>query len=224
MDKNKEDNFNTVIKVSTITKLMTWGGLILIITSKLIQSQFLINVPFWNFLLDISEIIGTTLFSAGLVSVIVEISTIRSLVSHAFKNILSGTFELDGLNQNALVKLKYSIAAKLLDDINKDLANSPYKYEDKLLNSVNEKYYKHHNITYHITPDEKNNCFHIKTKIDYFMVNKNMIDNNFEVRLKLYSFKNQNNFSAFIEINKELVATNDILKKEQIAHHGESIL
>lgn len=218
----ENNNFDLTLKVTTITKSMVIGGLVLIILTKLIPSQFEISDEFWILILAIAEIIGTTIFSAGLVSVIVEISTIKSLVSHAFKNILSGNFELDGLSQIALMKLKHNIALKLLDNQSKDLENSPYKYEDKLLNSVNEKYYEHHNITYHITPDEKNNCFHIKTKIDYKIVNKNLIDNHFDVRLKLFKIGSGNNFSASVVINGNNENINNILTIEPVKHHSES--
>lgn len=193
------DKESLTLKVSTVTKWMSCGGLLLIIISKFASIQFE-NDGCWNIVFEIVEVIGTTLLSAGLVSVIVEISTIKSLVSNAFRNILSGDLILDGLNKNALMKLKYNIVLKLLDNPKKDLNNSPYKYENNLLNSVNEKYYKHHNITYHITPDEQNNCFHIKTKIDYKIINKQLKDNYFEVRLKLFHLENKNNFSSSIKI------------------------
>ena len=143
------DKESLTLKVSTVTKWMSCGGLLLIIISKFASIQFK-NDGCWNIVFEIVEVIGTTLLSAGLVSVIVEISTIKSLVFNAFRNILSGDLILDGLNKNALMKLKYNIVLKLLDNPKKDLNNSPYKYENNLLHSVNEKYYEHHNITYHI--------------------------------------------------------------------------
>lgn len=229
MDEQKNNGYNLTMKLSTVTKLMVFGGIICIIVANCVTDDFKNTSFFWVFVIKIIEVIGTSLFSAGLVSVIVEISTIRNIVAHAFKNILSGVFELDGLSQSALIRLKQDISLKLLGISNKDLSNSPYKYEDRLLNSVNEKFYKHHNITYHITPDENNNCFHVKTKIDYDIVNKNMIDNFFEVRLKLYEIKNENataeignNFSASVNINGDDIDTKDILFNEPVKHHGES--
>ena len=134
------NNFGVEVKVSTITKSMVCFGLAGIIIPKFINSEN--NI--FSTILNIIEIIGTTLFSSGLVSVIVEISTIKNLVTHAFRNILCGDFELDGLNQNALITLKNKIASKLVDVNEKNILNSPYKYEKKLLDMVNEKYYEHH--------------------------------------------------------------------------------
>ncbi len=219
------NNFGVEVKVSTITKSMVCFGLAGIIIPKFINSEN--NI--FSTILNIIEIIGTTLFSSGLVSVIVEISTIKNLVTHAFRNILCGDFELDGLNQNALITLKNKIASKLVDVNEKNILNSPYKYEKKLLDMVNEKYYEHHNITYHITPDENNGCFHVRTIIDYHIVNKNQIENYFEVRLKLYKIPNANsdsdignNFEVKIKINKENIDTNDVLSIEPVTHQGES--
>ena len=153
MAQNK-NGFDLTIKLSTATKIMVVIGLLCIVFSNYLPSIFP-NLPIDSKpIAKITEIIGTSLFSAGLVSVIVEISTIRNIVTNAFKNILSGIFEIDGLNQTALMKLKRDISLKLLGTENKDLTNTPYKYEEQLLESVNEKFYKHHNVTYHITPDE----------------------------------------------------------------------
>ena len=226
MAQNK-NGFDLTIKLSTATKIMVVIGLLCIVFSNYLPSIFP-NLPIDSKpIAKITEIIGTSLFSAGLVSVIVEISTIRNIVTNAFKNILSGIFEIDGLNQTALMKLKRDISLKLLGTENKDLTNTPYKYEEQLLESVNEKFYKHHNVTYHITPDEKNNCFHVKVKIDYNIINKNLKNNKFEVRLKLYELPNStteiaNNFSVSLSINGNTIDTKEILNSEPITHDGES--
>lgn len=231
MKNNENNNFDLTVKVSTVTKIMVLGGLLGIFICKAIPQNFLDNHILLLYAISIIEVISTTFFSAGLISVIVEISTIKNLVTRAFRSILSGAIELDGLNQNALLRLKNDIALKLLDLTNKDLSNSPYRYEENLLNSVNEKYYEHHNITYHITPDELNECFHVKTKIDYGIVNKNLINNVFEFRLKLYKLPNStnnasgivgNNFSASLMINGKPIDANSFLFTEPITHHGES--
>ncbi len=226
--QKKSDNLELTLKISTITKWMMFGGLLLIVFSK-ITSSYLEDVNIIKSILSIIEVIGTTLLSAGLVSVIVEISTIKSLVSNAFKNILCGNFALDGLSMDTLNIIKKNIVVKTLDLKNRDLLNTPYKYEKNLLNCVNEKYYDYHNVTYHITPDSKNNCFHIKTKIDYSIVNKNLIDNNFEVRLKLYKipdsekdYRITNNFSASVIINDKKIPISDILSIEPVTHNSES--
>lgn len=220
---SEKEEFNATLKISTITKWMIFGGFI-----GVIIANFLPGNNYCTIIKSTIETLSTTIFSAGLVSVIVEISTIKNLVSHAFKNLLSGNFALDGLSKEALIRLKESVTLKILDNDNKDLSNTPYKYEKNLLDLINEKYYEHHNITYHITPDENNNCFHVKTKLDYTIVNKNLIDNNFEVRLKLYKMFGtnnnivSNNFSVSVKINKQDIDINDILSIEPITHQGES--
>lgn len=236
---NEENNYDATVKVSTITKFMVFLGIIFIISSKIGLSYINKKLLPLVVILQVIDALGTTLFSAGLVSVIVEISTINNIVKKAFERFLKGDFELDGMSQKTLMKLKNDISLKLLNLEKKDLSNSPYKYEQKLLNMVNEKYYKHHNITYHITPDENNKCFHVKAKIDYQIINKNLIDNCFLFKLKVYKFEgntpeekrikhkgkglgNINNFNCTVKINNELINNDEIITVEDVTHITES--
>ena len=235
MEEKNNNNYNLIIKVSTITKVMVFGGVLLFVIAK-IALNYLSSYTIWKIAFNIFESLGITCFSAGLVSVIVEISTIKSLVSRAFKDILSGKFDLSVLDKKALVTLKQDIAHKIIksdnENFNKDLINTPYRYEDKLLNCVNEKYYEHHNLTYHITPDEINKCFHLKLKVDFRIINKSQIDNNFELRLKLYKTQKMNgikiedyfdnNFKLNVEINNVPIDIKDIVFIEPVVHNTES--
>ena len=67
-------------------------------------------------------------------------------------------------------------------------------------------------------------------KIDYKIINPKLLENHFEVRLKLYEMPNNNNnrnsisnnFSMSLTINKKDIKTKDILSSEPITHSGES--
>ncbi len=225
MTDEKNSSLNLTMKLSTATTWMVIIGLIIICLSKIFQ-DFKVEGWFWVLLIDILEPLGTTVLSAGLVSVLVEISTIRNLVAYAFKKILSGNLDLKGLNYKTLDNAKKNIAGNMLNLNNRELANTPYKYEEKLLELVNQKYYKHHNITYHITPDENNFCFHVKAKIDYVIVNKSGKDNIFDMRFKMFSLNPNNvdnNFKFTLKINDEDVNKSEVLTVEPIEHTGESI-
>lgn len=94
---------------------------------------------------------------------------------------------------------------------------------------VGNRYYEYHNITYHITPDASQQCFHVKLKIDYKMKNKNLSDNNFEMKLKTYKICNfqtesdcKANFKMHLKINGEEINTNDVITVEQIYHNTQS--
>lgn len=87
---NNNEEFTASIKISTLTKFMVVIGLCGIIFSNYIKID---NINDWrNIVLKIFETISSTLFSAGLVSVVVEISTINSIVDKALNKIFKGIF------------------------------------------------------------------------------------------------------------------------------------
>lgn len=88
--KNKNEEFVASIKISTLTKLMVIIGFVGIIFLNGIGID---KYDGWkSVILKILEVICNTLFSAGLVSVVVEISTINSIVDKALNKIFKGMF------------------------------------------------------------------------------------------------------------------------------------
>lgn len=230
--KNNKDSYAATVKVSTITTLMIISGLAMMIIANCLNS----NNAVWTKTLVVVDGMGSTLFSAGLVSVIVEISTIRSLVTDAFEKLLKGNIPFDSLSEESLLNLNKKIASSLSGVSIAKIDNTIYKYEHNLLDLVNGKHYEYHKITYHITPDERNGCIHIKTKINYKMVNNrgygkdNDNDNAFEVRLKLYKLKGDLTVEECLEklditevvINKKKINVTDITSAEPVTHNTES--
>lgn len=233
-NKRNKDEYDATIKVTTITKFMIFIGLMGLIIPQFVDDAFLKNHYILNASIKILNVISSALFSAGLVSIIVEISTIKNLVSDAFNKILTCNFPLDNFNENSLIQLNKEVASKLTGMTEKKLGNTIYHYESNLLNSVNEKYYDYHNMTYHITPDENNNCFNIKTKIECKLVNPSLSNNVFDLGMKLYKPKadlsleeclNLLNISKF-EINKKKIQIeqieSELIEIQEITHESES--
>ncbi|MFQ9515953.1 MAG: hypothetical protein ACLRZ9_08990 [Eubacterium sp.] len=229
--KNNNENYNATIRVTTLTKTMISVGIIGLIISGAINDDLIKSYPILLYVKNILEPIVSALFSAGLVSVIVEISTIKNLVSDAFNQILTCNFPLDNFNENTLHSLNQEVASKLIGIPEKKIENTIYRYENNLIDAVKEKYYEYHNMTYHITPDSKNNCFNIKANMACKIVNKSLQDNIFLLGLKLYK-PNENmsqeqclkslNISNFKINKKEIPIDQDLISIEDVVHERES--
>ena len=228
---NKKEDYDATIKVTTITKTMIWVGLVGLIVSNTVDTNSLENQNFILFFVKILDVIASSLFSAGLVSVIVEISTIKNLVSDAFNKILTCNFPLDNFNNDTLCSLNKGIASKLTGITTKKIGNTIYRYEDNLINAVNQKYYEYHNMTYHIVPDEDNSCFKIKMKIECKMVNPSLTDNMFVLGMKLYKPKDnltmkecleELDITRFVINKKNIQIENNMINIEEVTHETES--
>lgn len=230
MSQNSNLNdYNATIKISTLTKIMVISGIIGIIISQFVSKKYG-QIPLVSTICKIADIGLSALFSAGLVSVIVEISTIKNLVADAFSKILGGNFPLDGLDERTLKKIRRNVISNLTKVPEDDLKNTVYRYEDNLVKLINSKYYDEHKITYHITPDEKNNCFHVKTSFQVKIINKMMVDNSFDIHLKLYKLQKELTLDDCMEklkiekfsINGNDVNTKDCIHFEPVLHNTES--
>lgn len=231
MSKRNQEEYSATIKVTTITKAMIICGIAGLTISYFISTEYLKSHYILSCVIKIVEVISSSLFSAGLVSVIVEISTIKNLVSDAFNKILTCNFPLDNFNNNSLSSLNKEVASKLTGITTKKLGNTIYRYENKLIQMVNEKYYEYHNMTYHINPDENNKCFKIKMKIECKIVNPRLVDNVFLLGMKLYKpcdsltmeqCLDELNITKF-EINKKNIQVEEnMVNIEEITHETES--
>lgn len=231
MANKRNEDYNATIKVTTITKAMIIVGVLGLIVSNIIDEKFL-DAHYWLLcIIKILETISSALFSAGLVSIIVEISTIKNLVSDAFNKIMTCNFPLDNFNKSSLILLNKRIASKLTGMNEKKITNSIYHYEDKLINAVNQQYYEYHSMTYHITPDATNNCFNIKMKLECKSINQSLKDNIFKVGMKLYKPQDDLtldeclkmlNISRFEVNRKTIPIEKDMIVIQEITHESES--
>ena len=112
---------------------------------KLPQSNFWKEHFIFKIILDIFNVVGTTILSAGLVSVVLEVSTIKKYVSDALKNVLNTDFPLDSYSDKNLSILNKKIAAKLGKVNEEFIVDSIYKLEENLIELLDGLYYKYYN-------------------------------------------------------------------------------
>lgn len=145
----------------------------------------------WNDSLEaVLTSIGTTLVSAGLVSIVLEISDIKDSVSSAINKILQGDFSFKGYKDDKLIEANNKIALTRLrlNETDDDLCDSIYEfYEPKLLQSVKSVCYKYHNAVFKITPMSDAQLFKFEVECNYEIVNKYKLPNEMNFKIKSYS-------------------------------------
>ena len=185
-DNKNNEEFTASIKISTLTQLMVIIGLFGIILPNYIKID---NVNDWrNIILKIFETISSTLFSAGLVSVVVEISTINSIVDKALNKIFKGDVPLESYSNDRLEHINNLIAANRGNVQIDFIPNSIYSVEPQLIDILNGLYYEYYNATYILTPDEKNGVFKKNVTLDYEI--KNLFDKDNKVCHKIALYDN----------------------------------
>lgn len=229
MRKSKNKSYYEVkMNLSTTTIILILSGICCIIVANILLNAFSKDFLSKYFatkpILDIVNAIGSTLFSAGIVSVLVEISTIKGLVSDAFDNVLQGNIPFDSYSNKILNKINKQIAAKRGNVSIERVNNSVYSVESKLIELLDGLYYNYYNVTYEITPDEtkgvfkkfvtldyevineynKNNC--VSCIIRLYNINKNMTD---EEKKKMFQIKsfiiNETDLSGEVDKYKEII-------------------
>ncbi len=226
-----DGEYNIKITITTLTKILVFGGLLLIAASSVQYGEY--EKYIWVIACKkLLEIIGTTAFSAGLVSIVVEISTISGIVDKAFAKLLNCDFPIDLMSGENRKKIKKKIIAKEAGIPEDAIENSIYRYETDLLEQMSTIYYEYHNITYYITPDCNNQCFHISAKIDFKIVNKyeHDEDNKFRLSMKLFKetpsmtdeecLKNLN--IKNLQINNKDAEPKECMRIAEIEHKSES--
>lgn len=178
-----------------------------------------------------SAAIGTTLIASGVVSMLLEISTLKNLVSNSLKNILNDEFPLDAYSEENLENFKKSITINLYNRKGKKVDKNKFDksiysaYEHKLRESVLDCYYEYHICHYDITPDEEKGIFSVKASLSYKIVNLYEKEAEVYFRAKTYSIsadeldeKSENAFVlTLLEINgKPVTDPGQYMTKENI--------
>lgn len=176
--KNRISDARIEIKASItfITILLLVGGIFLFLISYLINTtQGEVDIPALSALRDVVKNIGLTMFSAGLVSVLVEVSTITSVVQKAVDKIVTGEFPFDKFSVERLSELGKQIAAKRSAKENmtvSKLNKTIYALEPKLLENSVGIFYEYHKDTTIITPDESEQLFRKWVDLEYKLINR----------------------------------------------------
>ncbi|RKI36643.1 hypothetical protein D7V86_25405 [bacterium D16-51] len=226
-NKSKANSIKVSMNLSTTTVILILSGICCIIIANILlnafSDKFLTKYYATKPFLDIINTIGNTLFSAGVVSVLVEISTIKGLVSDALDNVLYGNIPLDSYSNSVLKEINKQIAAKRgLVNIEK-IDDSIYSVEPNLIDLLNGLYYNYYNMSYEIIPDEKNGIFKKEVIIDYEIINEYDKSNKVSHTIRLHDIddkmsdedkKNKFNVKSFIINETDL--TNEAEKYKEL--------
>ncbi len=185
----KKSNFKISMNLSTATIILISMGIVCIISSNILLNVFTDSFfakyyatkPFLN----IVSTIGNTLFSAGIVSVLVEISTIKNLVSNALENVLQGNISLDSYSNKVLKNINRKIAAKRGGIPLEGVDNSIYSVEPKLIDLLDGLYYNYYNMTYEITLDNNMSVFKKYVILEYEIINEHDKNNKVSHSIRL---------------------------------------
>ena len=120
------------------------------------------KLPDWEFkyneiVMTLVGNLGLTFISAGLVSIVLEISTIKNYIEDAIINLTKGDLPLETLSTDSLNNIHLKAAGlRTKDHIgSEELKNTIYIFEEKLLNCAENVYYEYHKqkCTIDITDD-----------------------------------------------------------------------
>lgn len=178
------------MNLSTTTIIIISLGILCVLVANILlnafSEEFLKKYYATKPILDFVNAIGSTLLSAGIVSILVEISTIKGLVSDALDNVLEGDIPLDSYSNSKLEHINNLIAAKRGDVDYNFIKNSIYSIEPKLIGILNGLYYEYYNANYIIIPDQKNGIFKKNVTLDYKIMNLFDMDNKVSHSIALY--------------------------------------
>lgn len=164
-----------------------------------------------------SSAVGTTLLSAGAVSVLIEMTSIDSLLKKSIKKIFEAEFPIESYSEDRLKDLSRKIAVQRAagQSFNCDL----YECEDNIFEVCKGKYYEKNYFNTVITPSEDGKTFHKTLKSEYEVKNAGKKD---EVVFGLSIYHkgeklDSNNIYQYmdirkIEVNENTLSREDILK------------
>lgn len=193
--KKKNNPYEVKMKLLTTTIIIIIFGFSCIILSdtllNVFTNEFLKKYYATKPILDIVNSIGNTLFSAGIVSILVEISTIKGLVSDALNNVLQGNIPLESYSNDILSKINKRIAAKRGSVNVEKIDDSIYSVEPHLIEMLDGLYYNFYNASYEITPNEANGTFTKYVTLDYEIINEYGKDNKISYDIRLYNINDK---------------------------------
>lgn len=176
--KRKEKDIENEVEVKTtltaVTRLMLLSGGIVFAVSYTISAEEAVN-PILAAIKDAAQNIALTLISAGLISALVEMSTITTVVKNALQKLVSGDFLFDKFSEERLTELNRQLAVQRSGkcDLKADqLDKTIYFLEPKLLEDSVGIYYEYHRTTTIIQPDEENKMFNKWVSAEYRLNNR----------------------------------------------------
>lgn len=225
--KEKEEGINFKLGARSICALFFLGGFFLIALSCI---EFAKPAAWWEVWgKGTVNNAGTTLIVAGVVSFLMEISTLKNFFRSLLQNILNEDFPFEAYSKENLIKFKKSISAYLSgDDMDKDYLceKTVYSFENKLLEIASDLYYEYFNADYVVYPKEEEGKIRINATLDYKIVNRFDKQNDIRFKTKTYAGNEQEAKDSFslkkLLINKKPVDTKELVTIEKIEKGLES--
>lgn len=99
------------------------------------------------------DVLGSTLLSAGLVSLLLEISTIKNCVKDAIRDLISGDFPMASLSEDSIQHIYKNVIAARSGEMSYDqIEKSIYCLEPHLFQERKSAYYESHKAKIVVTP------------------------------------------------------------------------
>lgn len=162
-------------KLTTVTYIMLICGFLMLVATYIPDQGTKDGYPVLGAFIDASRNIALTLLSAGLISALVEVSTIASVVQGALERLVRGNFPFDKFSNDRLLELSKQIAVKRSekDDLKVgQIEKTVYCLEPELLNDSVGVYYEYHKDSTIIIPDESKRVFHKWVDLEYKLINR----------------------------------------------------
>ncbi len=170
--------------------LLATVGILLVICSNINFENPYVFWAAWG--KSTSNSLGTTLVASAVVSLILEISNLKSFFSGVLGNVLGDDFPLEAYSEENLENFHMRLICHLCNLFYnpkmtvEQLKNSLYLYEKTIRENVTSVYYEYHTTKYFFTPDESNGLFKVRAEITYKLINKYSKPNSIRFRLKTY--------------------------------------
>lgn len=166
------------------------------------------NIWFAEHLIKWSKNLYGLFLSSGIVSVIVEVSSIKTVVEKGMMNLIEGDFPMKNFSKETIKKFHLLSAKYITEKPNKfpkDIKKSVYSIEDKLIDLLNGPYYEEHKLNYIV--DNYNDNYFKKVVIRKFtLINGKREDLNFKLWM---GYKSEN-------LNEDIIRNNVKISKLKI--------
>ena len=224
MEKQFSDKIKFHLNTKQIITVLILVGIIFYVISHFILSRQLTKIDniYIKFIVEVLSLllnlIGGVFVGSGILSLLLEISTIRNLIKDIvvekynliISRLLSADFDFSSYNNNILNQIQKKIVIekhkKLPSydiDLNKYFDSSVYRLEENISNLFGDLFYEFHDENVKITPIESRKVFVKTITSKYKIVNLFKLKNHFGRNLKLLSDVKNSFKIIYVKVNNE---------------------
>lgn len=191
-EQPEEIKFRVSLNAKQVIKWLFFGGITLFIGSYILKESIVIapaDVIYWKLgkhllliLAAFLNLLGGVLVSSGLISLLLEISTIKNFILSVYHSLINANFNFGGYSKEILAKIQKDIVIeknKSLQITKENLDDSVYVLESNLNNLLSKIYYESYDETVFIEPVEAAGKFKKTVHTKYKIVNLYGLENSF---------------------------------------------